>query len=162
MMSTPFENGQFDDALRPFDATPKENRSDSSFYLVTKCCLSIPDLDRGREIASLLAIDERTDCEFINLTIKFHGECGDVESAEAMFKALVAERKWDRFTVGAMMTALLRNERPLDSLTVYDEATENMMTNDVVHLLAVTACSKRQHFERGKAIHSEIAHRFVE
>ena len=161
MMSAHIENGQPLDALRLFEAMPMENRSDSSYVLAIKCCLSIPALDRGREIASLVAIDERTDIRFMNLMIKFHGECGDVERAEALYEAVVAQRKRDEFTVGAMMTALLRNERYLDALAVYDEAAESER-NDVVHLLAVTACSKLPDFERGQSIHREIGHRFVE
>ena len=156
------ENGQCLDALRLFDAMPMENRNDSSFVLAIKCCLRIPDLERGRGIVSELVMDgqQHRDCPLMNILIKFHGECGDMDSAERVYNEMVAQRKRDEFTVGAMMTALIRNERYSDALGLYDDAKE--FRNDIVHLLGITACSKMNDLERGQRIHREIEYRFVE
>ena len=163
MMSAHIENGQYPDALRLFDAMPMENRNDSSFVLAIKCCLRIPDLERGKAIVSDLGMDghqKQRDNQLMNILIKFHGECGDMESAERIYNEMVALQKRDEFTVGAMMTALIRNERYSDALGIYDDATDSR--NDIVHLLGITACSKMNDFERGHSIHNEIAHRFNE
>ena len=105
MMSAHIENGQYSDAFQLFDAMSMENRNDSSFVLAVKCCLHIPDLERGKAIFSELGMDKeqkQRDNPLMNILIKFHGDYGDIKSAERVYNEMM--NNTSHFTMSATAT----------------------------------------------------------
>ena len=168
MMTVFVENRYYGSAFALYDeyGAVHEDR-DRLHNLALKTAIATKDTLRGREIADKLVAEDRVsrNVQISNSLIKWHGFCGDIESAEAVFEGIegVDGEKKDIVTVNAMMDILIDNSRCKRALRVYNEHSDNGTvkagTHWVTHMLALKACGEIKAIDLGMDI---IANRISE
>ena len=119
-----------------------------SYPALLKCCIKCNNVKKGQRLHTLIGA-EHTDIFTQTTLIYFYGHFGDAENAQAIFNALEDDARTS-VTIGAMMKVLVEHGQNDGALLVYDAYAA--LADDVVHLLALKACTNANNRERGESI----------
>eukprot|EP01083_Nonionella_stella_P155451 502167_1 len=123
-----------------------------------KCCINSNAFEQGKELHSMIAkhMASRANGDAIDIDIytqttliHFYGHFGDVTNAQNIFESINDDRKTS-VTVGAMMKIWTNHGIINKALRLYD--VYEWLRDDIVYLLAIKACTKGNHWNKGKQI----------
>ena len=124
--------------------------------LALKACVGAEEHAKGaRIIARAMAIntqskssgDRRSNLlKLDNTTMDFHGH----DAVQHTFDVIAQRGEFNVVCVGSLMKALLKNQRSADALALFQK--HERFCNDVIHLLALKACTASDAFVQGMAI----------
>eukprot|EP01083_Nonionella_stella_P133185 404886_1 len=161
MMTAFIDNQCNDDAIQLYDKIGSFNEKikvdNICDNLVIKACGNIGDLAKGQSVFQHIVFNE-SNVQIQNSLIDFFGDCGQIEQAIDVYDRMNDKHR-DMVSVGALMKALVNNECDRDALKLYDEVSSSINTTGVVYSLALKACTKLAHFDKGKHIHEDITDR---
>eukprot|EP01083_Nonionella_stella_P221530 791376_1 len=115
-----------------------------------KACMSIHDLTSGQNIIRMC-----TNANTINSNtlIEFYAHFGEIQNALNVFNSIKENHKTE-ITIGVLMKSYIKNKQNNNALRLYDAYPH--LHNDIIHLLAVTACTNTINYEKGRQIHAHI------
>eukprot|EP01083_Nonionella_stella_P270015 913936_1 len=119
--------------------------------MALKACMNTDNSNEGKAIHShLIQRNVKINIELQTMLIELNGYFGDINAAQTVFNT-IRDESHSVSSISAMMKCFIRNEHYADALELYDQY-NNACDNDILHLLAVKACTKRDAFDRGKCI----------
>ena len=157
MMKAFIDCGHHCDAIKLHHKSKGTLTNDICHLLAIKAYTESNRLSECLEFIKSLNISQNTDIQLLNVILKFHGDSGDIESAERVF-TLISDSKSDVniYSVCTMMSAYIQNDDGLKALGLYD-GTPSSVRNDVSNLLAVKACIATDNEQRGRDIHRGLS-----
>ena len=158
MMKAFINNGMQQNALTLYDSMDNKYKNiykdDIIHTLAIKACADIGDLEKGKEIHSVLLSNLSDDkLQLKNGLIKLYGNCLDITNAEFIFNS-ISERNRDIITINSMIQSYIDNDQSAEALQLYHNT--NIRKDDVCHMLAINACINLEEYEKGMEIVSNI------
>ena len=154
MMTVYINNDHFEEGLEIYEQY-ESLHNEVTHMLAIKAYAERGDLLKCKAIHSLI---DSTNIQSQNVLITSYGTNGEVEKAKGVFDDIPDYLK-DVASFGAMMTANIQNEQYRDALRLYDDMeriNHLLVKNDVIHLLAIKACTASGDLRKGRQIHNEI------
>eukprot|EP01083_Nonionella_stella_P091443 255674_1 len=154
MMTALINNSDYAKALNIYDSFDGV-KNNISHALAIKACIRSNNSAKKEKIQRYITGNAHhiTDIQPLNMLIDQYGDAGDVDDALKLFDSIPHHKK-TKFTLGAMMKALVHNGRSAHALSLYN--THEHLHNTVSHTLALKACTNTKDWDRGTSIHAQV------
>ncbi|MCO5589128.1 hypothetical protein L7F22_043094 [Adiantum nelumboides] len=122
---------------------------------VLHCCVSINDLETGKEVHSFIIESEREPCLVLcNALINMYCKCGSVVDAHRLFETMHVKDVFTWTTMIAGYAILGPWEKSLNLF--WDMKKKRVRPHNVTFLSVIKACAKLKVLEHGKQVHVAI------
>ena len=130
------------------------NKDDGCHVLAIKACSNLKDIDKGKQIFNKIPKNQRNNINIITAFIDFYGQCSEIQNAINIFK-LTPKHKQNIVFINSMLTAYVNNGYYDAALQLYDKIgiDDDMKKSDTSHVMAITACSKGNKFDKGRNLY---------
>ena len=157
MLKVFVNNGFFEEVLSLYDcidSLPNISKDAGIYVLAIKACASLKKIKRAEDIFREIPLFLRRNVNVTTSMIDCYGHCAQIEKAQGLFDWNRAQNEENIVCVNSMMTALMNNARYADALSLYEDA--KVPKTETSHVLALSACSKCNEYEKGKKINEQI------
>eukprot|EP00250_Pteridium_aquilinum_P033257 c5373_g1_i1 orf=98-3787(+) len=132
-----------------------------TFVCVLKACLSLLDLEQGKEIhAHIVKNGLEMDIYIGNILISMYGHCGSMEDAHRVFDLM---KEKDVVTWSALMTGYTHSGLGKEVLQIFEKMWfKDIKPDEAAFVCALKACSETAALEQGRTLHGHAVEKGCE
>eukprot|EP01083_Nonionella_stella_P295357 1003800_1 len=154
MMNAFIQNNASDKALHLYHITTRIKKSQRTHVLAIKACTATNAYDDGKRIIDKLQLQPmKHSIQLSNVLMKFYGHFNDLSNAMNAFNAIDAPQM-DKIAFVTMMRLHYDHKQFTQMLLLYDKYPQ--MCDDMIHLMALKACTNINDLRKAKAIVSQL------